>query len=278
MALIVFTDLDGSLMEHETYSIEPAKRALDELTARKIPLILNSSKTAAEMTMIQELLDLHCPFICENGAALHLGTDEIIEFGKQRETWLEAVHQLRARHSYSFHGFSDWSPSEISSITGLTTAQADQAKTRFYSEPILWRDSESALQRFLDELQEMELRLLQGGRFLSIQGNYDKSDGMRSMVSDNLEQNRERSLITVALGDSPNDAAMLNAADIAVIIKSGKSSLIHCPAPQKIIHTKIPGPAGWNEAILEILALYDSGQLENSRIAVATTNNPITGN
>ena len=265
-------------MEHETYSIEPAKRALDELTARKIPLILNSSKTAAEMAMIQELLDLHCPFICENGAALHLGTDEIIEFGTQRETWLEAVHQLRARHSYSFHGFSDWSPSEISSITGLTTAQADQAKTRFYSEPILWRDSESALQRFLDELQEMELRLLQGGRFLSIQGNYDKSDGMRSMVSDNLEQNRERSLITVALGDSPNDAAMLNAADIAVIIKSGKSSLIHCPAPQKIIHTKIPGPAGWNEAILEILALYDSGQLENSRIAVATTNNPITGN
>lgn len=272
MALIVFTDLDGTLMEHETYSIEPARRALEELTARKIPLILNSSKTAAEMATVQELLGLHCPFICENGAALHLGSNEIVEFGARRETWLEAVHQLRGKRGYSFRGFSDWSPSQISSLTGLTPTQADQAKTRFYSEPILWRDSESALQRFQDELQKMELRLLQGGRFQSIQGVYDKSDGMRRMVIDDLGQDQERPLITVALGDSPNDAAMLNAADVAVIIKSAKSSLIHCPAPQRVIHTKVPGPAGWNEAILEILALYDSELLVNSRT------NPTTGN
>lgn len=272
MTLIVFTDLDGSLMEHETYSIEPAREALEELTARKIPLILNSSKTAAEMATIQKRLDLHTPFICENGAALHLDTSEIIEFGTRRETWLEAVHQTRSQHDYFFHGFSDWSTSEISSITGLTNAQADQARTRIYSEPILWRDSESALQRFKGELQEMDLQLLQGGRFQSIQGAYDKSDGMRSMVIDHVGQNQQRPLITVALGDSPNDAAMLNAADVAVIIKSGKSSLIHCSAPQKLIHTKVPGPAGWNEALLEILKLYDSDQL------VSSTTNPITGN
>ena len=263
MPLIVFTDLDGSLMEHETYSIEPASRALLELTTRHIPLILNSSKTAAEMATIQELLDLHCPFIYENGAALHRGADEIIEFGTRRDTWLEAIHELRAKRNYSFQGFSDWSSSEISSITGLTAAQADQAKTRLYSEPILWRDSESALQRFQQELREMDLRLLQGGRFQSIQGRYDKSDAMRSMVFDELELNQQQPVITVALGDSPNDAAMLNAADVAVIIKSAKSTLIHCPEPKRLIHTKIPGPAGWNEAILEILALYDSGQLVN---------------
>lgn len=264
MPLIVFTDLDGSLMEHETYSIEPARRALEELTARNIPLILNSSKTAAEMTTIQELLDLRCPFICENGAALHRGVDEIIEFGARRETWLTAIHELRAKRSYSFQGFSDWSEAEISAITGLTAAQASQAKSRFYSEPILWRDSETALQKFQNELQEIGLRLLQGGRFQSIQGRYDKGDAMRSMVFDALEPKQEQPLISVALGDSPNDAAMLNAADIAVIIKSAKSSLIHCPKPQRLIHTQIPGPAGWNEAVLEILALYDSDLLEAS--------------
>ena len=274
MPLIIFTDLDGSLLEHETYSIEPAREALECLVSRNIPLILNSSKTAAEMTTIQELLDLRCPFICENGAALHRDNAQVIEFGTRRGTWLEEVHELRARRNYSFQGFSDWSTAEISAITGLTTAQADQAKSRFYSEPILWRDSESALQNFLHELREMDLRLLQGGRFQSIQGSYDKSDAMHSMVVSKLEENQQRPLITVALGDSPNDAAMLNAADIAVIIKSAKSSLIHCPAPQRVIHTKIPGPAGWNEAILEILALHDSGQLENSRTAIATNNHP----
>lgn len=264
MTLIVFTDLDGSLMEHETYSIEPARPALEELTARSIPLILNSSKTAAEMATIQELLDLRCPFICENGAAMHSDTNDIVEFGPRRETWLDEVHELRTRHNYSFRGFTDWSSTEISALTGLTNSQAEQAKTRFYSEPILWRDSESALQKFQTQLQKMNLRLLQGGRFQSIQGSYDKSDAMRSIVVDEQEENRQQPFVIVALGDSPNDTAMLNAANIAVIIKSAKSGLIHCPEPQKLIHTKLPGPAGWNEAIFDILTLYDSNQLELS--------------
>ena len=42
MPLIVFTDLDGSLMEHETYSVEPAREALECLASRDVPLILNS--------------------------------------------------------------------------------------------------------------------------------------------------------------------------------------------------------------------------------------------
>jgi hypothetical protein len=57
---------------------------------------------------------------------------------------------------------------------------------------------------------------------------------------------------------------MLNASDIAVIIKSGKSNQILCPDAGQLIHTKIPGPAGWNEALLEILSLYDAGQLKKA--------------
>ncbi|GJM12256.1 MAG: mannosyl-3-phosphoglycerate phosphatase [Pseudohongiella sp.] len=261
MTLIVFTDLDGGLMEHETYSIEPAREALDEIANRQIQLILNSSKTAAEMTTIQELLDLHCPFICENGAALHGTAASVIEFGPRRDTWLPEVHALRGQHEYSFQGFSDWSTTDISAITGLSKPQAEQARSRIYSEPILWRDSEASLLKFQNQLRDMNLRLLQGGRFQSIQGSYDKSDALRSMVVEQRQKNSQQPLITVALGDSPNDAAMLNAADVAVIIKSAKSSLIHCPEPKKLIHTKKPGPAGWNEAILEILALYDSSKL-----------------
>ena len=263
MSLIFFTDLDGSLMEHESYSIEPARKALTELAARRIPLILNSSKTAAEIATIQKLLNLSCPFICENGAALHLDNEELIEFGSRRETWLKKIHSLRTQRSYSFQGFSDWSSSEISALTGLTPEQAEQSKARLYSEPILWRDTESALRRFQSELADINLRLLQGGRFQSIQGPYDKSNAMRSMISQKQDRKPKQQLITVALGDSPNDAAMLNASDIAVIIKSAKSGLIHCPDAKRIIHTEVPGPAGWNGAILEILALHDSTQSEN---------------
>jgi len=272
MALIVFTDLDGSLMEHETYSIDPAREALDALAAREIPLVLNSSKTAEEMLSVQERLNLHCPFISENGAALHRKTKPTLEFGTRRASWLEKIHQLREQHNYSFQGFSDWTSAEISAITGLDAEQALLAKTRLYSEPVLWRDSESALQSFQQQLSEMGLRILQGGRFKSIQGAYDKSDAMRTVIAEQREQNKQQEVITVALGDSPNDAAMLNSADIAVVIKSAKSNLIRCSEAKQIIHTKMPGPAGWNMAILYILKLYDSDQLIDFLIQDSPTN------
>ena len=75
---------------------------------------------------------------------------------------------------------------------------------------------------------------------------------------------REERLTTVALGDSPNDTAMLELADIAVLIKSAKSEQIRLQSPRKIIRTQLPGPAGWQDAIEEILALADSNQLETN--------------
>ncbi|MEX0964259.1 MAG: HAD-IIB family hydrolase [Pseudohongiellaceae bacterium] len=262
MALIVFTDLDGSLMEHETYSIEPARDALRELSDRQIPLILNSSKTATEMLAIRQALSLQVPFICENGAALQLQNEEIIEFGTRRSSWLQKVHELRRERGYRFEGFDDWTGAEVARRTGLSLQQAGYAKQRSYSEPILWRDSEAALQRFQKELRDLDLRLLQGGRFQSIQGLYDKSDAMHWMIAREAQQNPDLKPLVVALGDSPNDAAMLNTADIAVIIKSGKSHLIHCPEAKQLMHTSIAGPAGWNEAMLQILARYDLDLLQ----------------
>lgn len=261
MPLIVFTDLDGSLMEHEGYSVEPARDALAQLARREIPLILNSSKTAAEIEAIQELLALRVPFVCENGAALHLAAGETVVFGARREHWLKDVHALREDCEVDFQGFADWSAAAVSELTGLSHAQAKQAKQRIYSEPILWRDSEPALQRFQSALEKMDLRLLQGGRFLSIQGQFDKRDAIDWMVADTAKQQPADLPVVVALGDSPNDAAMLNAADVAVVIKSPKSDLIDCSGARRLIYSKHPGPTGWNEAMLEILALRDGGQL-----------------
>ncbi len=42
---LVFTDLDGTLLNHDDYSWEAARPALEELQRQSIPLILVSSKT-----------------------------------------------------------------------------------------------------------------------------------------------------------------------------------------------------------------------------------------
>jgi mannosyl-3-phosphoglycerate phosphatase len=264
MPLLIFTDLDGSLMEHETYSIAPAKTALAEIRKRRIPLILNSSKTAAEIKAIQVMQNFSAPFICENGAALYETTDSPGKsFGEPLLEWLPMVHQLREDKHFKFSGFSDWSPSDIVNLTGLNLEQAGLAKQRQYSEPILWRDSENAKTEFVDTIGRWGLQLLEGGRFLSIQSHFNKSDAMHWLTDKFNSPGTQHT--TVALGDSPNDAAMLNSADIAVVIKSAKSGQIRCPNAGTVITTSKPGPSGWNDAILEILSLYDTTSSNQSR-------------
>lgn len=255
--ILVFTDLDGSLMEHESYSIELARPALAALSRRHALVIMNSSKTAAEMRAIQSDLKLQAPFVCENGAALHLraaaeaGRPGIIEFGRARDDWLTEVHALRTRLNLEFAGFADWSVGEISELTGLAPMQAEQARQREYSEPILWRGSTQQKAHFEQELARLELILLEGGRFHSIQGRHGKHDAMRWLKA---QRGNGRPVLTVALGDSPNDLDMLQGADIAVIIKSAKSERIELSGPARIIRTQRPGPAGWHDAIMDILS------------------------
>jgi mannosyl-3-phosphoglycerate phosphatase len=65
---------------------------------------------------------------------------------------------------------------------------------------------------------------------------------------------------TIALGDSPNDERMLNAADIAVVIKSARSEALLVSGPQRIIRTELPGPAGWQWAMDRILSANNAAQ------------------
>ena len=67
---VVFTDLDGCLLDSVTYTYEPAAPALEALRAQDIPLVLVSSKTRAEIEPLRKQLDHHDPFMVENGAAV----------------------------------------------------------------------------------------------------------------------------------------------------------------------------------------------------------------
>jgi mannosyl-3-phosphoglycerate phosphatase len=52
MHLAVFTDLDGSLLGHHTYSFENALPALEHIREQRIPLVYITSKTRPEVERI----------------------------------------------------------------------------------------------------------------------------------------------------------------------------------------------------------------------------------
>ena len=66
--LIIFTDLDGSLLDEETYRASPADSLFGTLNTHGIPVVFNSSKTFPEMLKVRRSMGNHQPFVVENGS------------------------------------------------------------------------------------------------------------------------------------------------------------------------------------------------------------------
>jgi mannosyl-3-phosphoglycerate phosphatase len=251
--LIVFTDLDGTLLDHETYDYAAARPALDRLRRERIPLILSSSKTAAEIAPLRHELGFdHCEAIVENGAG-------ILEAGKERPAksatrgrLMDALDSLPPDLRGAFRCFSDCSVGEIADMTGLEPDAAARARQRDFSEPGLWTGTAEGRARFLSELSKAGIMARQGGRFLTLSFGGDKADGLRR-ITDRYAQRTGARPISVALGDAPNDAVMLEAADIGYIVANPAHGGIPRLAGEdggKIRRIDAPGPVGWNQAVL----------------------------
>ncbi|EWH09751.1 mannosyl-3-phosphoglycerate phosphatase [Catenovulum agarivorans DS-2] len=262
--LIVFTDMDGTLLDHDTYSWHAAEPALAQLQEMDTPIICNTSKTYSEVKMLHQQLCLQYPFIVENGSAIYPSNAESADeamhtIGAKRSTILKTLARLRdAGHKFS--GFNDWSVQQIVEHTGLSADDAKLSGQRQYSEPLLYQGNQTDKQSFIQSIEAEGLMALQGGRFLSVQGSCDKGKALL-WLKDYYQTLWQMPVITIALGDSQNDTAMLEAADISVWIKS------HKPFPtlsknKQVFYSNLLGPAGWNETMAHILQLYANNQLE----------------
>ncbi|MBW4936079.1 HAD-IIB family hydrolase [Marinobacter sp. F4206] len=260
--LLIISDLDGTLLNHENYQWDAARSAIEKLESAGIPLILNSSKTAPEIRKVRQELGNEAPFIVENGAAVIVpantfgNSDELVmNFGASRDDVL-AVLGAQRQAGARFRGFEDMSAKELAEVTGLDEVSADMAKKRLGTEPLLWEGSEDELAAFKTALMAENLRLVQGGRFYHAMGIFDKADGARFLLDKYREQYGDEPVIAIALGDSPNDQQMLESADIPVVIRGIHSDEVQLPSAKHAMRSLKPGPEGWNECVLNLLFEY----------------------
>lgn len=249
LKLVVFSDLDGTLLDHETYQWDAARPALQRLGALGIPVVLASSKTASEIRPLQEQMGLTgLPAIVENGAGvigLH-ETDPADAYSALRDALDRIPTHLRTQ----FRGFGDMTVSELARLTGLPQDAAQLAKARDYSEPGVWSGNDAELAQFHADLQEHGITAQRGGRFLTLSFGRTKASAMDNVI-DALGAKK-----TLALGDAPNDIAMLEKADMGVIIANPHRPPLPVLAGEhdgRITRTHDAGPLGWNASVNAII-------------------------
>lgn len=252
--MIIFTDLDGTLLNHHSYDYQIVLPILDRLKSLDIAVILNSSKTLSELDEWQEKLELNTPTIAENGGVMRISNHQEpfkkIQLGVSYAHIRSELEAIRSECHWQFEGFGDWSLAEVMNHTQLHSTQALKAMEREASEPIVWLDTDEHLADFKTRLAQHQLTLKQGGRFYHVMGHHDKATAMKALL--NQFYNVSSSQVVVALGDSENDREMLDFADYPIVIPNQAATPFQYPSYFNISQT---APNGWLEAIEKLLAL-----------------------
>lgn len=250
--IAVFTDLDGTLLDHDSYDYSPALPLLQKLTAGGIPVVLTSSKTAAELITLRAEMGLSTsPAICENGAGVLAAGSTDLPDNAPWQAIRAGLETVSANLRDGFHGFGDMSIEEIAQITGLAPEDATRAAARCFTEPGLWQGSDSNRKAFIAELTRIGITAREGGRFLTLGPDITKADRMEELAK-RMGVGR-----TIALGDAPNDAEMLARASYGIVIPNphrAKPLIFSSDAENHIIRATHPGPKGWAEILAALLS------------------------
>lgn len=273
--LIIFTDLDGTLLDHYTYSFEKALPALTLLKEKNIPLIICSSKTKKEIEYYRRKLDNHHPFISENGGGIFIPKDyfgfdiplcnpptppfskggqggfsedddyHIIRLGAKYSDLRRVIMKLR-EEDFDIKGFGDITAEELADIANMSIDEARMAKERDFDEPFIFKGYDVELKRLFESINAKGFNYTQG-RFFHILGNSDKGKAVSILID--IYKKKFGEIITIAIGDSPNDIPMLERADYPVIVQKQDGSYdprINIP---NLTMAEGIGPDGWNKAI-----------------------------
>jgi mannosyl-3-phosphoglycerate phosphatase len=270
--LLVTTDLDGCLLDAHDYSWEPAREALAALRAAGAGLVLASSKTRAEMEALSEelgaVLSVTALLVENGGAVLRPGHDPIV-LGVARERLVAALDGMARAVGARVRAFHALTAADVAALTGLAPDAAERALRREYDEPFVLEDADAAgatAAALAAAAAERGLALTRGGRFFHLAGPHDKGRALRVLLE--RERAEGRPATTLALGDAPNDLALLRAADRAVVVPrdDGHVDAELAAALPDAERAPRPGPRGWSEAVLTVLR---GGRLARARDAEA---------
>ena len=265
MLILIFTDLDGSLLDHADYSYEGAWPALDRIAREGWPLVFVTSKTRSEVVRLQRRMGIEGPFVVENGAAAFFpsslagldikaarmeGSFRALVFGRPYAEVRRFVEDVRGE--YGLRGFGDMEAREIAEWTDLPLEDAVRARRREFTEPFLMADPER-LPELKGDAAARGFTITTGGRLYHLMGAGQSKGRAVRKVQKILAGSGPTPVVSLGLGDSPNDAEMLEVVDHPIVIPRPDGSVMDVRRDDAVVAPE-PGSRGWSSAVLDVVS------------------------
>lgn len=270
MKLLIFSDIDGTFLNHENYSHGNLKEYLDRIKSNSY-IIFNTSKTFSEVENLHKKLELNFPFIVENGACIFFPKNWLKLLTNPKDLFQHRDYYgykiskyknfdiksklINYKKYYNFSFYSEICDEKIKNITNLRKHEIKRSKDRMFTDPILWEDTHTKIVKFKKQVLSSDdnFNIFEGGRFLHVSDQYDKALAMKKFISITSVFLGKKYLV-VSLGDSQNDVGMLEYSDYSCIVKR-RNSKISLKKKKNIYFSNNAAPDGWSESIDFILRL-----------------------
>lgn len=244
--LAVFTSLDGTLLDAQTFEAGASRATIGRLHAAGVPVIPVSVMTLDEVAPIAEDLGLQHAMIFEAGGAIARRTGdrwEVEPCGPPAETLLEVILDIERRSGANLLVYSALPENEAAHLSGRSGGMLHASTHRSFSEPFVIETGDIA--RVRHAAAELGFSVRRGRRFLHLCRACDEGEAF-TRLREELQCD-----LAIAVGGAAVDAEFLTRADLPIIIPgpNGKPDPELLAAVPGARVAPAPGPAGWAASV-----------------------------
>jgi mannosyl-3-phosphoglycerate phosphatase len=267
---LIFTALEGALLNPHSRSFSGAEEARAEVNRRQIPYVLLTSRTRAEIEPLRRELEHRHPFITESGGGVFIpdgyfnlripgaqrcGRYLCVAVGKSYREVAAALDEIAQECGIGVAGFHHMNAREVAQNTRLRPREAELARDREFDEPFFFTSAdERAIARFVTAAGQRGFQARRGSTFWRFSSGCDTASAVR-LLTRLFRQNSYIKLRTVGIGSAAEDLHWLQVVDDGVLLPSPEEEPNAAAAPdlQRISVGEVSGPAGWNSVVLGII-------------------------
>jgi mannosyl-3-phosphoglycerate phosphatase family protein len=269
---ILFTALEGCLLDTRTGSWAAAQAGIDELERRAVPWVIFSGLTRAQMDPIRRKLGHSGPFVTEHGGGLFVpqgyfpvriegqersGNFQMLALGKPYGETAAALEELAEEAGVSVVGVNQMNLRETERNTGLGRRDAEQFRLRDFEEPFFFAGaSDAEIARFVARAKKKGYHAKPGTPFWYFSSLADSGAAARRLAQlYRASAPARRQSQIVAIGARPEDAGMLSAADRGIMLKAegAADETEESGASRRPERAEISDTNGWAEVVLGVL-------------------------